>query len=420
MSCPGTPEAMGSDTPDVLFGYPRGDGFGYPEATGLGYYKMMGSGSCAVSESQESCQKKAAKEKVVLEANFRPPTPPEASLEVVVGAEATDEAWDVASIVPEVAEHISPKIDVPEVVGALVIAAPAAEAKSKTRGKRPRGDGSGVSRKEKRSPSVTPVYKDKIASANLVASCSGPPLSALEALLEAQNYRKTAAGFLKAFQSMNSMVRAYDFGARKSELVRERSEMSRAEVEARFSEAITAKQEAEALAKAEKVERLKASELEAEISRLHRLFTEEKALREKEIIRERRASKREFAEKVKAIEAKMDQYGKVSKRYMYLVQAWANAELIAELEEGKKVEDEKAEVLQWTAEYGDAEDEYVRLRTELREDLKLPPVSPDSVDDSFGNRSIEGATAAIGVADQSGSNRGTEVAQVSPVNQDSI
>ncbi|XP_020884640.1 uncharacterized protein At3g60930, chloroplastic-like [Arabidopsis lyrata subsp. lyrata] len=378
--------------------------------------------------ARKAAEKKAAKERAVLEANFRPPTPPEASPEVVDGAKATDEARDMASIVPEVAGHISPTTGVPEVVGALVVVAPVAEAKSKPRGKRPRGDGSGVSRKEKRSRSETPVYKDKVASANFVASCSGPPLFAPEALLEAQNYRETTDGFLKAFHSMNSMVRAYDFGARKSELARERSEMSRAEVEARFSEAITAKQEAEALAKAEKVERLKASKdilrtqrkLEAEIARLHRLFTEEKALWEKEIVRERRAARREFAEKVKAIEAKMDQYGKVSTPYMYLVQARANAELIAEMEEGKKVEDEKAEVLQWTAEYGDAEDEYVRLGTELREDLKLPSVSPDSVNDSFGNRSIEGAAAAIGVADQTGLNRGTEVAQVSPVNQDSI
>ncbi|XP_020883539.1 uncharacterized protein At3g60930, chloroplastic-like [Arabidopsis lyrata subsp. lyrata] len=348
-------------------------------------------GAAQSLRARKAAEKKAAKERAVLEANFRPPTPPKASPEFVVGAEATDEARDMASTVPEVAGHISPTTDVPEVVGALVIIAPAAEAKSKTRGKRPRGYGSRVSRKEKRSRSETPVYKDKIASANFVASCSGPPLSAPEALLEAQNYRVCLDPF--------------------GEVAREKSEMFRAEVEARFSEAITAKQEAEALAKAEKVERLKASEdslqtqrkLEAEIARLHRLFTEEKALREKEIVREWREAIREFAEKVKAIEAKMDQYGKVSTRYMYLVQARANAEL----EEGKKVEDEKAEVLQWTAEYGDAEDEYVRLGTELREDLKLPPVSPDSVDDSFGNGSIEGAAAAIGVADQSGSNRGS-------------
>ncbi|XP_020884676.1 uncharacterized protein At3g60930, chloroplastic-like [Arabidopsis lyrata subsp. lyrata] len=388
-------------------------------------------GAAQSLRAKKAAERKAEDEKRVLEATFGLSTPPEVNIdpEVADGAEATEEVRVAADLSrPEASGDVRPDVEVPDAVGAVAIVALGAEAKVKAKGKRPRGDRSGGRRKEKRSRSEVPIYKDKIASANLIASCSGPPLSAPEALLEAQNYHETAAGFLKAFNLMNSMVRAYDSGARKSELAREKSEISRAEVEARISEAIAAKQEAEASAKAEKVERLKASKdslrtrrkLEAEIARLHRLFTEEKALREKEIIRERRAARSEFAEKVKAIEAKMDQYGKVSTRYMYLVQARANAELIAELEDGKKVEDEKAEVLQWTTEYGDAEDEYVRLGTELREDLKLPLVSPDSVDDSFGNRSIEGAAAAIGVADQSGSNRGTEVAQVSPVNQDSI
>ncbi|KAG7585544.1 hypothetical protein ISN45_Aa02g009010 [Arabidopsis thaliana x Arabidopsis arenosa] len=388
-------------------------------------------GAAQSLRAKKAAERKAAEEKRVLEATFRPPTPPEVNIipEVAEDAEATEEVRVVAdSSRPEASSDIRPDVEVPEAVGSLAVVALGAEAKAKAKGKRPRGDSSGGRRKEKRSRSEVPIYKDKIASANLIASCSGPPLSAPEALLEAQNYRETAAGFLKAFNSMNSMVRAYDSGARKSELAREESEISRAEVEARIAEAIAAKQEAEASAKAEKVERLKASEdslrtqrkLEAEIARLHRLFTEEKALREKEIVRERKAAKREFAEKVRAIEAKMDQYGRVSARYMYLVQARANAELIAELEDGKKVEDEKAEVLQWTAEYGDAEEEYVRLGTELREDLKLPPVSPDSVDNSFGNRSIEGTAAAVGVTDQSGSNQDTEAAQVSPVVQDLI
>ncbi|XP_020890806.1 uncharacterized protein At3g60930, chloroplastic-like [Arabidopsis lyrata subsp. lyrata] len=329
----------------------------------------------------------------------------------------------MTSIVPKVAEHISPSTDVPEVVGALVIDAPAAEAKSKTRGKRPRGDGSGVSRKEKRSRSETPVYKNKIAS--------GPPLPAPEALLEAQNYRETGAGFLKAFHSMNSMVRAYDSSNRKYETSRAKAEVriaeadakiveadaKSAEAEAKIAEAATmiaeadeARRKAEALAKAEKVERLKTAEdglrlrrkLEAKVERLNRLFTEEKSLREKEVGRERKAAKKEFAKKIEAIEAKMDMYGKASERYMFLAQARANAELIADLEGGKNVEDEKEEVLQWKAEYGDAEEEFVRIGTELREDLRLPPAFPDSVEDNFGNRSIEGVAAGIGITDQAG------------------
>ncbi|KAG7588766.1 hypothetical protein ISN44_As07g010880 [Arabidopsis suecica] len=231
--------------------------------------------------------------------------------------------------------------------------------------------------------------EDKVALANLIASCSDTPLPAPEALLEAERYFETETGFLRAFTSMNSMVRAYDSATRKCELSREQLEMARAEAETKIADANTAKQRAKASASAEKVERLKAAEnsltarrrLEAEVERL------------------RRAAKKEFGKKVGAIEAKMDQYGKVSERYLFLVQARANAELIADLEEGKRVEDEKDEVLHWKADYGDAEEEYIRLVTELREDLKLPPASPDSVNDSFGNRSIEGTAAGRGVAE---------------------
>lgn len=131
--------------------------------------------------------------------------------------------------------------------------------------------------------------------------------------------------------------------------------------------------------------------LEAEVERLRRLFTEEKALRKKEVARVRRTAKKEFAKKVGAIEAKIEQYRKVSERYMFLVQARANAELIADLEGGKRVEEEKDEVLQWK-----------------EEDLKLPLASPDFVNDSFENRSIEGVVVGVGVTDQEGSNLGPE------------
>ncbi|KAG7593896.1 hypothetical protein ISN45_Aa01g026830 [Arabidopsis thaliana x Arabidopsis arenosa] len=403
-------------------------------------------GAAQSLRARKAAEKKAAKEKAVLEANFRPPTPPEASLEVAAGVEATNEARDMASIVPETAGHISPPTDLPEVVGTSAIVALGAEAKAKAKGKRPRGDSSGGRRKEKRSRNEAPIYKDKMASANLIASCSGPTLAAPEALLEAEIYRETAAGFLKAFNSMNSMVRSYDSANRKCEISRAEADAKIAEANAkvaeadakvaeadakvaeaaaRVAEADEAKQGAEALAKAEKVERLKMAEdglrlrskFEAEIERLNRLFTEEKSLREKEVARERKAAKKEFAKKIEAIEAKMELYGKASERYMFLVQARANAELIADLEGGKKVEEEKEEILQWKAEYGDAEDEFVRLGTELREGLKLPPASPDSVDDSFGNRSIEGVAAGVGILDQAGTNLGPEAARV-PEEQD--
>ncbi|KAG7559309.1 hypothetical protein ISN45_Aa05g009040 [Arabidopsis thaliana x Arabidopsis arenosa] len=384
-------------------------------------------GAAESLRAKKAAERKAARERAILEANFKPPTPPKVrnDSKVAVDTEAIDEAREDTALVEAEASVDVLSTEVPEAAGTSAIVALNAEAKAKAKGKRPRGDSSGGCRKEKRSRNEAPIYKDKIASANLIASCSGPTLAAPEALLEAESYRETAAGFLKAFHSMNSMVRAYDSSNRKCETSRAEAEVKIAEADAKIVEADEARQNAEALAKAEKVEWLKTAEdglrlrrkFEAEIERLNRLFTEEKSLREKEVARERKAAKKEFAKKIEAIEAKMDLYGKASKRYMFLVQARANAELIADLEGGKNVEDEKEEVLQWKAEYGDAEEEFVRIGTELREDLRLPPASPDSVEDSFGNRSIEGVAAGIGITDHAGTNLSSEAAHV-PEEQD--
>ncbi|KAG7568196.1 hypothetical protein ISN45_Aa04g010290 [Arabidopsis thaliana x Arabidopsis arenosa] len=378
-------------------------------------------GAAQSLRARKAAERKAAQERAILEANFKQPTPPEVrnDAEVSVDTEAINEARENTALVGAEASVDVLSTEIPEAAGTSAIVALSAEAKAKAKGKRPRGDSSGGRRKEKRSRNEAHIYKDKIASPNLIASCSGPTLAVPEALLEAERYRETAAGFLKAFHSMNSMVRAYDSSNRKCETSRAEAEVKIAEADARLveadakiAEADEARQRAEALAKAEKVERLKTAEdglrvqrkFEAEIERLNRLFTKEKSLREKEVARERKAAKKEFAKKIEAIEAKMELYGKASERYMFLVQARANAELIADLEGGKNVEEEKEEVLQWKAEYGDAEEEFFRIGTELRDDLRLPPASPDSVDDSFGNRSIEGAAAEVGIADQAGSN----------------
>lgn len=117
---------------------------------------------------------------------------------------------------------------------------------------------------------------------------------------------------------MNFMVHAYDSVTRKYELAKAQLEEARvgvemkaAEAEVKIAEADLARQRAEALANSEKVERLKIAEdglraqrkFEAEIECLNRLFVEERSLREKEVIRARKAAKRElsaeFAEKFK-------------------------------------------------------------------------------------------------------------------------
>ncbi|XP_020877122.1 uncharacterized protein At3g60930, chloroplastic-like [Arabidopsis lyrata subsp. lyrata] len=308
-------------------------------------------GAAQSLRAKKAAERKAARERAILEANFKPPTPPEVrnDSEVAVDTEAIDEAREDTTLVGAEASVDVLSTEVLEAAGTSAIVALGAEAKTKAKGKRPRGDSSGGRRKEKRSRNEAPIYKDKTA----------------------------------AFHSMNSMVRAYDSSNRKCETSRAEAEVKIAETDARIveadakiaeaaakiaeaaakiAEADEARQNAEALAKAEKVERLKTAEdgfrlqrkFEAEIKCLNRLFTEEKSLREKEVARERKAAKKEFAKRIEAIEAKMDLYGKASERYMFQVQARANAELIADLEGSKNLEDEKEEVLQWKAEYGDA------------------------------------------------------------------
>ncbi|KAG7572292.1 hypothetical protein ISN44_As09g006600 [Arabidopsis suecica] len=252
-----------------------------------------------------------------------------------------------------------------------------------------------------------------------IASCAGPMLPAPENLF--------ASNFLKAFSSMNSMLYSYDSEVREHAAAREKFEKALADAKIKSAEAITKQQEAEAKAAAEKVERLRLTDeslrlrqrSEAEIERLKRLLTEEKFLREKEVARARKAAKREmtaeFAEKVKATEAKMVDF---EERPQTLLSTEAPLPSYSELEGGKKIEEEKEEVLRWKAEFADAEEKYIRLGTTLREDLKIPPVSPDSVHDSLGQRSIEGAADEVGVIDQSGSNLGAEPTQTHEAEQD--
>ncbi|XP_020885912.1 uncharacterized protein At3g60930, chloroplastic-like [Arabidopsis lyrata subsp. lyrata] len=242
-----------------------------------------------------------------------------------------------------------------------------------------------------------------------------PLLTAPETLAEAERYAETSANFLKAFSSMNTLVRSYESANRQREAANEQFEMARAESERRVTEATAARERAEENARI----RQKA---EAEIERLNHLFAEEKSFREAEVARARKAAKREvteeFAKQIKTIEAKLEQFDQVADRYMYFSQAKANAELIVELEEGKSIEDEKKEVEAWKEEFGDAEAEYSQLAVELLETLKIPPVSPDSAHDSLGNRSVEGEAIEVGVIDQAGTNLGSEAALVPDEEQD--
>ncbi|KAG7594098.1 hypothetical protein ISN45_Aa01g028780 [Arabidopsis thaliana x Arabidopsis arenosa] len=391
---------------------------------------------------KKAAEKKAREEQRAIEAAFGPLTPPEATMgaevvtdpEVIIDPMGSGVGLAITAALTEVPEGI-PLGDVadrvPEAGNALLVGLPTGR-QTKSKGKRPREEHSGDRRKKSRKAhsSSRPIYQDKVASANLIASCAWPLLPAPEGLVEAERYGETAANFLKAFSSMNTMVHSYDSAAREHAVAREQFEAARTDAERKATEAVQAMQAAEALIVAEQETRRKEAEesvrirrkAEAEIERLKRLLTEEKALRETEVARARKAGERkiagEFVEKVKMTEAKLADFGKVSERYVYFLQAKANAEMIDALEAGGKIEDEKLKVAKWKEEYGDAEAEYVRLGAELLGDLKVPPVSPDSACDGLGNRSVESDAADAGVLDQSGTNLNLAATDVPDEEQD--
>ncbi|KAG7533613.1 hypothetical protein ISN45_Aa08g012350 [Arabidopsis thaliana x Arabidopsis arenosa] len=350
---------------------------------------------------RKAAERKAIEERKTLEAIFRPLSPPEVTggTEMSTRPEATDEpegsraALTISAALPEEPEGIpteDTRNQIPEVEGTSVVVGLPADGQAKSKGKRPRGEHSGDKRKrsKKDRSSSHPIYKDAVASANLIASCAWPLLPAPENLIEADKYGETAASFLKAFSSMNTMVHSYDSAARAYEAARVQLEMARTEAENKVAEAALAVRNAEALVLAEQEARHRLAEeslraqqrSEDTIESLNRLLTEEKSLHE--------------------IEAK------------------ANAELIEALESGKRIEDEKEEVLKWKEEFGDSEAEYARLGAELFEDLKFSMMSPDSVNDGIGNRSVESNAADAGVLDQSGTNLNPAATDVPDEEQD--
>ncbi|KAG7558952.1 hypothetical protein ISN45_Aa05g005660 [Arabidopsis thaliana x Arabidopsis arenosa] len=346
---------------------------------------------------KKAAEREAAEQKRALEAIFKP-------LPEVTGApegsgrpemsdlpeasnrpEATDDpegsglGLTMTSVPPEASRDVpagASGTQVPEVESTEVVVGLAAGGQAKTKGKRPRGEHSTDKRKKSKSDhsSSRPIYKDKVASANLVASCAWPLLTAPDNLAEAGRYAETSANFLKAFSSMNTLVRYYESTNRQHKAANERFELARAESERKITEATAAREKTEALVAAEQGARQKEAEenarirqrAEAEIERLNRLLSEEKSLREIEVARAKKAAKRavteEFAKQIKTIEAKLEQFDQVADRYMYFSQAKANAELIVALEEGKSIEDEKKEVEAWKEEFGTLRRSILSLR----------------------------------------------------------
>ncbi|KAG7579361.1 hypothetical protein ISN45_Aa03g035200 [Arabidopsis thaliana x Arabidopsis arenosa] len=162
---------------------------------------------------KKAAEKKTVEDKKALEAIFKPQTPPE----------VTDEAeGNVVDRVPEVKNT------------SVVVGLPAGE-QAKLKGKRTRGEhfGDKKKRSKRNCNDSRPIFKDKVASANLIASCAWPLLSALENLVDTEKYGETSANFLKAFSSMNTMVHSYDSAACKCEAAKERFEIARIEAESK-------------------------------------------------------------------------------------------------------------------------------------------------------------------------------------------
>ncbi|AAG12830.1 hypothetical protein [Arabidopsis thaliana] len=221
-----------------------------------------------------------------------------------------------------------------------------------------------------------PIYVDKIASANLIASCGGRILPPPEKLLESEQYAEASSFFLRAFSSMNKMVRSYDSTTRACLGANEKL----AEAEKKLAAEGHARAEAES------------KEVEATLAK-------EKAKEEwlEAIRNSRRETSATFADKFQATEAKMLLFYQAYDRYMLLVQAKANDELITALEGGGALAKEKKQ-------YGDTEAAYTKFAEEIKKKLMIPLVSPVSIPYSLGVRSSEVLSDKVGVVNQAGSN----------------
>lgn len=162
---------------------------------------------------KKAAEKKVREEQRAIEAAFGPLTPPE----VIMGTEVANESvvvidpigpgddLDVTAALPEVPEGIPLINRVPKAGNSLVVGLPAG-GQAKSKGKRPRAEHSGDKRKKSKRAhnSSRPIYQDKVASANLIASCAWPLLPAPESLVEAEQYGETSASFLKVMTTLLS------------------------------------------------------------------------------------------------------------------------------------------------------------------------------------------------------------------------
>ncbi|XP_024013933.1 uncharacterized protein LOC112088019 [Eutrema salsugineum] len=150
----------------------------------------------------------------------------------------------------------------------------------------------------------------------------------------------------------------------------------------------------------------------AEVALLKRRIEAKDALFDVKVKRAKKEARREltakFQERLAKVEEGLVKLEKAKNDENDLGQIKGNLAMISDLKkpDAPTLDDEEAKLKSWESEYTDDET-YERIASEIRGELFYSPVSPDSVDTSIGNKSLEETAANLGVVDPTGSNAGT-------------
>lgn len=131
--------------------------------------------------------------------------------------------------------------------------------------------------------------------------------------------------------------------------------------------------------------------------------------------KDQKAARRELAKKFQGNLAKVETtiggLKEAKEIEVDLVQIDSNLQFIGILhkDDALTLDSEVARLTEWRADLEGANEEFERIATRLRDELKLSPISLDIVGSFLGNESVENAAANISVRDFSGSNFGTPV-----------
>ncbi|XP_024010910.1 uncharacterized protein At3g60930, chloroplastic-like [Eutrema salsugineum] len=152
----------------------------------------------------------------------------------------------------------------------------------------------------------------------------------------------------------------------------------------------------------------------AKVALLKRRIEAKDALFEAKVKRAKKEARREltakFQERLAKVEEGLVKLKKAKNDENDLGQIKGNLAMIADLKKpyALTLDDEEAKLKSWESKYADDE-AYERIASEIRGELYYSPISPDSVDTTLGNESLEETTANLGVVDPNGSNAGTPV-----------